>query len=154
MYKDSYPDDPAALFINRIVYGIRNGSIRAVQGELEDGPPDRAPDAVNIALHQWFHSLGEEDKDKVLEVVRRAIDQAQFSTLVLLDGATGGRPIRDRPSDLALYLQAYDDEESLSVDHPTYRRRVNHTRDSEGLHDKFMRAIMEANDEDNRNLRS
>jgi hypothetical protein len=72
---------------------------------------------------------------------------------VLIDGATGGRPIRDRPSDFALYLQAYDDQESLRTDRPSYRSRVNHTKDSEGLHDKFMRAVMEANEEDDRDLR-
>lgn len=58
------------------------------------------------------------------EVVRETVNQALFSKLVLLDGATSGWPVQGRYSDFALYLQVYNGEESYSGDAPSSRERV------------------------------
>jgi hypothetical protein len=144
MSDTSQPEDSAGLFIDQIVRRTRVGTIKGILRMLEKGPPGRSQRPADLARHDWFRSLSDDDKEKVVEVVREAVDHALFSTMVLLDGATSGWPVQGRYSDFALYLQVYNDEESYLENAPSSRERINRPANAEDLHDRFMNAAEDA----------
>ena len=76
-----------------------------------------------------------------MEVTRLSVDITIFHLLVMLDQES---LVRTGLSDFALYLQDYEDEEAARSNRPCYRTRVQDPQNLDGLHDLFVRALMES----------
>jgi hypothetical protein len=146
MSDDRYPDDLASIFVGRLVDETRQSTISGVREYLESGPGGRSPSPSQVALHRWFRSLEGYGREKVMEVVREAVDGALFGALLLLDQ---GDPFgEDQLYDFALYLQVYDDGESLEVNSSSYRsKKLNGPEDPEPLRNKYLGAIAKPEEE-------
>jgi hypothetical protein len=83
----------------------------------------------------WYLGLSVADQAHVKSLVLDAVEQSVFGALVLLDGQTGGYPLIDQPSDFALYLQTYANEDRLWDEDPERHIRINSPNSSEDLHD-------------------
>ncbi len=76
----------AQEFVDAIrFHSIREGAESALS--LLETPPGRGPSAELIALSNWFHGLGESDKECVAQVARIAAHHAAFGALAILDGS-------------------------------------------------------------------
>ncbi len=124
-----------------VISHARDGAIHDIIASLEKGPPGRQPPEDKVELHQWFQQLDEQDQSYIHQIITEAVDAVLFSTFVILDGAAGGPPIPEKPSDFALYLQVYDDEEMGLKDSPQIRIRLNPWQGTDDLHDIFSWAI-------------
>ncbi len=131
------PEDAARIFLNMLIARAYNGAINAVASVLEKGPPGRRPPEELTRLHDWFESLDTENRKHVQTVIQKSVDSAVFGCLVLLDGMSGGNPIRGKQSDFAVYLQAYEDDDAMRSDSPQNRVRLNPPAISDDLHDMF-----------------
>jgi hypothetical protein len=140
MSDERYLDDPASVFVGRLVDETRESTISGFREYLEGGPAGRSPRPSQGALHRWFRSLDGYGREKVVEVVREAVDGALFGALLLLDQED---PFgEDQLYDFALYLQVYDDGESHEVNRSSYRsKKLNGPEDPEPLRNKYLGAI-------------
>ncbi len=132
------------LFVNKIIRRARNGVLEDLREELEQGPSGRMPDPAMIVRHEWFQTLDDEAKDQVLQVASEAVDGALFGAMVILDRMSGGYAISDEPSDFALYLQTYDNEDLLWENSPASKIRINDELSGEYLHDLYNWAVEES----------
>jgi hypothetical protein len=89
-------------FVQGIYASVYKTSIEAVIKTIAD-PPGRRPRRDLVELSSWYNGLSDADKSQVRGVVRRAVDQAIFGMLAVLDGV---RVIDDRHTDL--YLRTGD----------------------------------------------
>lgn len=71
-------------FIDVVYNDVYLAAIRNVQRTLEN-PPGRQPASRVLAMHDWFISLAEADRDMLREVVAYAADHAIFGLLCVLD---------------------------------------------------------------------
>lgn len=142
MSDEHFLDDAADLFIKRLVRETRNGTIDGFEAFFEGGPAGRTPRSNDVARYEWFRSLGEADKEKVMEVVREAVDGALFNALMLLDQED---PFgEDQQYDFAVYLQVYDDDEAHETDRPSRRsEKLNRPEHPPTLRDRFLDALAE-----------
>jgi hypothetical protein len=133
--------DVGHLFLNRLI-------VRAYQGVVEDMllmlqiDPGKLPPPELLAAHQWFQTLDEQGQENIRVIVRESVEAAVFGCLAVLDGVTGGYPLKDQLSDFALYLQTYEDEQALKSNSPQVKVRFNEGKD-EALHDIFQGMIRE-----------
>lgn len=133
--------DVAQLFLTRLIE-------RAYQGVLEDmllmlqKDPGKLPSPELLAAHQWFQTLDEQGQENIRVIVRESVEAALFGCLALLDGVTGGYPIKNQLSDFALYLQTYEDEQAMKINSPQFKVRFNKGQD-EHLHDIFQGLVHE-----------
>jgi len=139
------PEQVAATtaFTDRIILRAYEGAIRDSQELLENGPAGRKPAQEQVSLHQWFSQLSQHDREQVHIAVRDAVEAAIFGVFVILDGASGGQPIKDEISDFALYLQSYVDHDAEKADTPKTRVKINGLSMSEDLHDLFILDLQE-----------
>jgi hypothetical protein len=137
------PDEAADLFIQRVVGRAYRGAIQDLQSLFQQGPPGRRPRDRDVQLHQWYQQLSEADRQYVHQVVEETAQSAVFGVMVILDGATGGPPLRDAESDFALYIQSFPDPDAHDADRPAMSVRVNPYDKVEDLHDRFLGAIEE-----------
>jgi len=146
MSGDRYLDDPAAVFVGRLVDETRQGIISGFREYLEGGPAGRSPRPSQVALHRWFQSLEGYGREKVMEVVREAVDGALFGALLLLDQED---PFgEDQLYDFALYMQVYEDGESYETNRSSYRsKKLNGPEDPEPLRNKYLGAIVNPEEE-------
>ena len=124
-------------FMRILIQHARDGVIEDIISMLETGPPGRQPLEDQVALHLWFQQLDNQSQEHIREIIQEAVDSALFSTLVILDGAAGGRPVQGELSDFALYFQTYHDEGAELSDSPQVRVKLNPWRATEDLHDLF-----------------
>ena len=124
-------------FMHLLIPHARDGTIQDIISMLNQGPPGQEPPQDKLALHYWFQQLDNQSQEHVREIVRESVDSALFSTLVILDGAAGGWPVRDELSDFAIYLQTYQDSNAQVADSPQVSVRLNSTDATEDLHDIF-----------------
>ncbi len=111
-------EDAALLFLDYLVEESRNRAINSTRSTLERGPTGRAKPKDLVALHEWYTHLAGEDREMVLEAVRRAANSAVFGILVLLDDCSGGM-VRDGTAlhfSLTLELRAADAPECAPAD--------------------------------------
>jgi hypothetical protein len=134
-------DEAANLFIQRVVGRAYRGAIHDLQSLFQQGPPGRRPHERDVQIHQWYQGLAEADRQYVHRVVEETAQAAVFGVMVILDGATGGPPIRGAESDFALYIQSYPDRAAHQADRPAISVRVNPYHTLEDLHDRFLWAI-------------
>ena len=128
-------EDPAGLLIEQAA-SWRRDLIRSRRSELEDGPPGSGPDPSAVARHRWFRSLAEGDKEMVLDEIRETVDVALWGMLGTLDEPFA---VDGRTHEPILYLDIYEDEESLYAYRPSYRtRRVNDPGNRDGLRDRYV----------------
>ena len=127
----------ADLFLASVIERARNGVIKDVRTRLAEGPPGRRPSPDAVALSEWFRRLSSEDQTRITEILREAVDAAVFGTLVVLDGLSGGAPMKDVSSDFALSLQMYASEEARGANAPEASVRINPADTTEPLHDLF-----------------
>ncbi len=144
MEKDSLsPEDAARVFLNMFIARAYDGAINTVVSILEKGPPGRRPPEELTRLHNWFESLDTENREHVQTVIQKSVDSAIFGCLVLLDGMSGGNPIKGKLSDFAVYLQTYKDDNAMKSDLPENRVRLNPPAISDDLHDMFHSMLQE-----------
>jgi hypothetical protein len=135
-------DQAAALFLERLLIRAYDGAIRDVDAILEVGPPGIQPDDSKLAWHQWFQALDPKGQACARAIVQDAVDAALFGCLVLLDGMTGGDPIRERTSDFALYLRTYADAAARRADRADLSVRINPRGTTyEDLHDLYREMV-------------
>lgn len=140
MSDDQYLDNPAQLFVGRLVQEVRNGTIDGFREFFESGPAGRSPNSRHVAQYEWFRSLGKSDKEKVMEVVSEVVDGALFGAMLLLDQED---PFdEDELYDFALYLQVYDDDGSYEINRFSRRsKKLNGPEDPSPLRNKYLDAV-------------
>ena len=72
-------------FINSIKEVIVNDSIKSVESNLLK-LPGRAPEKKLIILSQWFNKLDNNDRNMVMQVVKKSVQTSVFGFLCVLDG--------------------------------------------------------------------
>jgi hypothetical protein len=144
MMEDSIEREKATeTFMQLLIQHVRDGIIADITMLLEKGPPGRQPDKNKVALHQWFQTLEERNQGYLKQVIQEAVEATLFSTLVILDGAAGGNPIEEAPSDYALYLQTYEDDSARRMNLPQTTTRLNPVYATDGLHDILLWMLQE-----------
>jgi DNA-binding protein Fis len=113
------------IFIQTLIAHVRKGVPQNIRSALKQGPRKVSPMRNKQLLHEWFQQLNNQEKEYLYQVIQEAVDASLFSTLVILDGAAGGRPLQGKLSDFALYLQEYDDVDAERLDIPKFRIRLN-----------------------------
>jgi hypothetical protein len=88
-------------FVEAINASVCHPAINGVLATIAD--PGRRPRRDLAELSAWYNGLGEDDKSQVRVLVGRAVHQAIFDMMVVLDGAT---VIDDEHTDL--YLRTGD----------------------------------------------
>jgi hypothetical protein len=87
-------------FVEAVERIVADSAVRSATALLE-GAPGVAPSDVVADISRWYSGLGSADKDRLLQVVRYAIDQSVFGFLCVLDGV---RAIEANPNKGALEL--------------------------------------------------
>lgn len=140
---DLTTEEAARLFIARLLFHGYDGALRVVTRQLEEGPPGKHPPESLDRSFQWYHSLSREDREVAILTIRNAIDLALFHSLVFIDGACGGYPLRPQESDFAIYLQVYDDDTAMWEScQPSSSVRINDPRTIH-LHDLYQDMLAE-----------
>jgi hypothetical protein len=88
-------------FVKSIKESVRDSSVSGTVKNLEK-PAGRQPDPALARLSAWYTALGASDKRMVRGVIERAVDQAVFGFLAVLDGV---RVIEDRSIEGRLELR-------------------------------------------------
>ena len=137
-------EDAIQIFLKRVLLDVYDNSIKSIINLLVNGPSGRAKQPLEENLHNWYQALDEKEKEQIEKIIEKSIRSTIFSFLVMLDNKSGGRPFRDKISDFALFIQFYQDEESLYNYKPQNSLRVNlsYTIDGE-LHDQFLDLLNE-----------
>ena len=134
------------LFLNQLICRAYDGAIESTISTLEEGPAGRKPQRSLVDLHHWFQGLDDQSRKYVSALIQEAVDSSVFGCLVLLDGLTGGYPVKGEISDFAVYLQIYENEEAREVNLPRFSVRVNSTKSGDDLHDMFHWILRERGD--------
>lgn len=138
-------DTAVNIFMEFIINRAYKSVIKGITGRLENGPSGKEPPQEKIGQYEWFKNLDEEGKQKVHSIVRDTVESTLFGVFVILDGASGGYPIKGELSDFALYLQTYKNEKSYDTNLPKTYVRLNPSNQTEDLHDIFMWKLDELN---------
>jgi len=131
-----------ALFMQAMLFAYRD-AVKTVAYILEDS---KSP--ARGAWRDWYRSLDPAAQAQILDIVRETVYSTMFRMLVLLDGMTGGYPVRDVPSEYAVYLQVYENHAAMRADRPTHRVRLNWLETFEPLHDEFLNVLRESGAQD------
>jgi hypothetical protein len=100
-------------FINRIITEVHNSSVDDICESLLERPPGRSPDRASVALHEWYLNLNENDREKILQIIRQSVHSSIFGFLAVLDGA---RVIEDgdKKGEFELIYKNIDGKHNLS----------------------------------------
>ncbi|MCA1032997.1 hypothetical protein LCL95_18575 [Bacillus timonensis] len=101
-------------FVKTIIEVVREESIADSIEDLID-PPGRKPSSEDIELSSWFNQLEDNDKEKLIKIVRRAVDTSIFGFLAVLDGV---RAIESDPNKGKLELHYKKTENSILLNNP------------------------------------
>jgi hypothetical protein len=72
-------------FVRAIKLTVQEGAVKGTLNALRV-PQGRLPAPEGIRRKQWFHALGEDDRQMVVELIREAAGQATYNFLLVLDG--------------------------------------------------------------------
>ncbi len=134
----------AELFLRMLIARAYDEVIEGMVLDLNQGPPGRQPPRDFVLLHQWFQTLDNENRECVQLLIQKVAESTVFGCLVLLDGLTGGYPVKDKLSDFALYLQIYQEKSARISDSPQVSVRLNPAGTAdEDLHDMFLGILQE-----------
>ncbi len=114
-------------FVKRIIEVVREDSITDSIEDLID-PPGRKPSSEDIELSSWFNHLDDNEKEKLIKIIRRAVDTSIFGFFAVLDGV---RAIESEPTKGKFELYYEKNEKSSLLN--------NHKE--EYLHDIFNNQI-------------
>ncbi|WP_284140760.1 MULTISPECIES: hypothetical protein [unclassified Virgibacillus] len=101
-------------FVKNIIEVVREESITDSVEDLID-PPGRKPSSEDIELSSWFNQLDDTDREKLIEVVKRAVDTSIFGLFAVLDGV---RTIESDTNKGKLELFYKKDENSILLNNP------------------------------------
>lgn len=134
-------DEAASLLVNLLIIQARDASVRAASQVLQQGPPGRVKQNNHVVLHNWFMSLSECDRMKVLEVAEYAATTAMFQALVVLDDCAAGIEHDSEQYEIAVYLQPRSLQAGKDPANPR-AVRVNPSHQAvELLHDIFQTRV-------------
>lgn len=126
MAADEVPALTASEFVDVVYEDVYLAAARNVRKALVS-PPGRQPSARLTAMHEWFVSLSESDREMLGEVVAFAGDHAVFGLLCLLDNV---QPVVDGYRE-TLELRVRSDQASRTLSregeelHGMFRSRVD-----------------------------
>lgn len=144
-------EDATDNFLRRIITIVYDGVIKVMQDLLEKGPPGRVKKPEKLKLYEWYQKLDQNDKQMVLAVIDQSVRGAIFSFLVELDNRSGGQPIKDEISDIAVYYQTYESVTDLYKYNPKSLIRINMSYSINGeLHDLFMNLLNQLENDNNK----
>lgn len=133
------PESAAMTFINMLIARAYDGTVTDIKTILEKGV--RVKGHYLNTLHTWYENQDQETQQKILEIATEAINTAVFGCLVILDGLSGGPPLKEDVSDFAVYLQIYNNEKAREDNVFQYNVRINPANTTEYLHDIFQRIL-------------
>jgi hypothetical protein len=128
-------DEAAEVFLRRVTGKLYKGGVEITLSYLDKGVKVAHNQRLHRLqkLHKWFQMLSQEDQANVREIVRETAGNTFFELCCLLDGVAG-MAVDNYPSDFAVYLQIYEDMDSLLANRPVFSVRVN-SGSGEDLHD-------------------
>jgi len=116
-------EDARNLFVE-IVYKMIFESVYKDMEEnlLPKGMPLRSNDPA--ALADWYSSLDKSSQEHIKEIVKLTIQESILGMLTHLDNR-GGTVLPGKLADFAIYLQVYENIESLKNNQPEEATRIN-----------------------------
>ncbi len=133
----------AEQLVSQLINRAYLGAIRSVTDDLERGPPGRKPKKQLQELHGWYANQSSEDQQYVKDIIREAVDATVFGCLVVLDGLTGGYPIPEAWSELALYLRYHEVDHNHEQSMEPQEIRFNGPKSGIDLHDVFRTVLQD-----------
>ena len=135
-------DEAAELFVEFLRVVACEGTARSM-GKMLAEEDLRGCHSPLRTLRSWYAGLSESDQSMVLDLVREVARLSVFETLVLLDGATGGRYREGKVLEFGLYLEIYSQSTYTERDAaPEASIRINPIREPVlELHDLFNDAV-------------
>jgi hypothetical protein len=128
-------------FIDIVLNTAYYGAIRSMNSLLHDGPGRLKYSDEVINYCKWFSKLDENERNKVLQIIKDSVVRSVFNFLNILDN-TGPYPVKNVASEYILNLQTYSSEEDFLSDKPNDVIRVNDPNSSVGdLHDLFLEIL-------------
>ena len=116
-------------FIAAVAAHVYGDGVRGELAQLER-PAGRSPPAESVGLARWYAALGEEDRARVAQVVRRGVHAGVFELLAVLDGVLRVGPAGGRLE--------------LSYLAPDRARVLLNAPGAEDLHDLFQSQVYES----------
>ena len=99
-------------FIAAIRVAVVESSYKSLESNLID-PPGRQPDSKLLDFANWFNSLNEINKSKLLGVIRETVETTVFSFLCVLDGVRAIENGKDKGK-LSLYYEKNGNKDLLN----------------------------------------
>jgi hypothetical protein len=90
-------------FVEAIQEAVISSTITVMRQILEK-PPGRSPDKNLVALSEWYKSLGDQDKNKLLAIISKSVNSTVFGFFCVLDGERVIENGRNK-GDLKLYFE-------------------------------------------------
>jgi len=104
----------AEEFIAAVKQVVHDSAVQSIRSTLES-PPGHRPARRLTELSQWYHTLSPPDRERVSEVVQRAVYSSIFGFLSVLDGV---RAIEDAPDKGSFELAFTDGTERQLLNDP------------------------------------
>jgi hypothetical protein len=127
-------DEAAETFVKMVDQSVYVVGHRGFMQALSTG----IPKTLFSSLSPWFHSLPEQDREKVDNLVKQAMHSAIFDLLCIFDGVSGFERNEGRPMNYAILLEVFEDMSALRRDNKESSTRINPVMQKDlHLHDLF-----------------
>lgn len=73
------------IFVKAVKKNVRDSAISGTIKSLIN-PPGRKPEQELMMLSHWYNGLNEINKEMLIKVIERAVDQSVFGFLAVVDG--------------------------------------------------------------------
>lgn len=93
----------AQEFVEAIKVAVLDSSIHSVK-EYVTCPPGKSPKKELVELSEWFNNNTDENKKKILEVIKLSVESSVFGFLCVLDGVRAIEKTQDK-GHLVLYFE-------------------------------------------------
>jgi len=131
-------EEASKSFIQKVFkYGYR-AAVDGITKILEEGPAGRYKDPQVLALHEWYQSQDDLNRERVKMIIQKSVELSVYSTLVVLDNATPGYIVKDEISDISINIQIYKDLPSQIQNDALSLVRINSPSNLVDLHDRFI----------------
>lgn len=122
-------------FIDRLVDRAVDGAKRDIKHMLDqDHKSDQFLSEEVKQARNFFRKLTTSEKDLVLTLVNTGINSAIFGSMVVIDNVTTKDILPGQKSDVALYVQVYENDQKQLANEVKDQYRIN-GNDLEFLHD-------------------
>lgn len=102
----------AQEFVDSIKLVVAEGAVESVKTTLHK-PPGRNPEFFLKELSEWYNNKNDDDKLKILEVIRLSVESSVFGFLCVLDGVRAIEETQDK-GQLVLYFEKNGQQELLN----------------------------------------